>query len=195
MTLANKVTILRIAGIPVFMVVLDIESFWGYVSALLIFVFLSFTDTIDGFLARKRKEVTVLGEFLDPLADKLLVASCLIYFVKIEWIKIYWWMIVIIISREFVITGLRVVAARRKISIPALFSGKVKTTVQMVAIIATLLVLIAKEAALKWNFPGGKVSFLWDIPFYLVLFATFATLVSGVNYIKKYFYLFGEEGL
>ncbi len=195
MTLANKVTILRIVGIPFFMVVLNIETFWGYVAAFFFFVFLSFTDTIDGFLARKRREVTVLGEFLDPLADKLLVASCLIYFVKIAWLKIYWWMIVIIISREFVITGLRVVAARRKISIPALLSGKVKTTVQMVAIIVTLLVLIVKESVVKWHFPEAKAAFLWDVPFYLVLFATLATLASGVNYIKKYFYLFSEGGM
>jgi CDP-diacylglycerol--glycerol-3-phosphate 3-phosphatidyltransferase len=195
MTLANKITIFRIAGIPFFMIVLDIETFWGYVAALLIFVFLSSTDTIDGIIARRRREVTVLGEFLDPLADKLLVASCLIYFVKIVFLKIYWWMIVIIISREFVITGLRVVAARKKISIPALLSGKVKTTVQMIAIIVTLLLLIVKEAVLKWNLPAEKFTFLWQIPFYIMLFATLATLLSGINYIKKYFYLFREEGL
>jgi len=177
-------------GIPLFMFLLEIKGFWAYLAAFLIFVFLASTDCVDGIVARRRKEVTVLGEFMDPLADKLLVISALIYFTKVSWLGIEWWMIVIIISREFIISGIRVLAARRKISIPALFSGKVKTTVQLTAIIATLLIIIIKSAEAKWPFGLGSFKVIYGFPLYLMIFATITTFLSGVNYILKYVYLF-----
>jgi len=204
MTLANKITVSRICGIPLFMVLMGIASvfkqkvtfsFWCSTAGFFIFIALSFTDWIDGHVARIRKEVTFLGEFLDPLADKLLVISALLYFINVDWIKVYWWMIVIIISREFIITGLRVVAAHQKISIAALTSGKVKTTVQMIAIITTLFIIVLKNATRKWGFCFKGLDVVFSMPFYLVLFATLTTLYSGISYVVQYAFLFRDAAL
>lgn len=201
MTLANKITISRIGGIPLFMLLMGLTSvfkqkvtfsFWCSVVGFLVFICLSFTDWIDGHVARIRKEVTFLGEFLDPLADKLLVISALLYFINVDWIKVYWWMVVIIVSREFIITGLRVIAAHKKISIAALTSGKVKTTVQMIAIISTLFIIVLKNASVKWGFHFHWIDVVFSLPFYLVLFATLATLYSGISYIFQYAFLLRE---
>lgn len=179
-------------GIPVFMVMVSLGGFWNYAAASFIFIFLASTDCVDGIVARRRKEVTVLGEFMDPLADKLLVTSALVYFTTVAWLHVHWWMVVTIISREFIISGLRVLAARRKISIPALISGKVKTTVQLTAVITTLLIILLRSATGKWNFYYGWLDFVYELPMYLMLFAVASTIYSGVRYIKKYFYLFGD---
>jgi len=200
MTLANKITVFRILGIPFFMILMGLASvfkhkvtfsFWCSFAGFFIFIILSFTDWIDGHVARIRKEVTFLGEFLDPLADKLLVISALLYFINVDWIKVYWWMIVIIVSREFIITGLRVVAAHQKISIAALTSGKVKTTVQMIAIITTLFIIVLKNATMKWGFWFKGLDVVFSLPFFLVLFATLTTLYSGISYVIQYAFLFG----
>ena len=194
MTLANKITFTRMFGIPVFMVLLIVEDFWCYLAAFLIFVFLASTDCVDGIVARRRKEVTVVGEFMDPLADKLLVIAALIYFTTVEWLHIYWWMIVAIISRELIISGIRVLAARRKISIPALISGKVKTTVQLTAIITTLLIILVKAASQKWSFSYEWLDVIFDwAPRGLIIFAVIATLYSGISYIIEFKYLFDDE--
>ncbi|PIX14509.1 MAG: CDP-diacylglycerol--glycerol-3-phosphate 3-phosphatidyltransferase, partial [Elusimicrobia bacterium CG_4_8_14_3_um_filter_50_9] len=190
MTLANKITFLRMTGIPFFVVMVSLGGFWNYTAATFIFVFLASTDCVDGIVARRRKEVTVLGEFMDPLADKLLVTSALVYFTTVAWLHVHWWMVVTIISREFIISGLRVLAARRKISIPALLSGKVKTTVQLTAVIATLLIIMLRSASVKWSFYYSHFDFIYDLPMYLMLFAVASTIYSGVRYIKEYFYLF-----
>jgi len=193
MTLANKITFLRMTGIPFFMIMVIKGGFWNYAAAFFIFVFLASTDCVDGIVARRRKEVTVLGEFMDPLADKLLVTSALVYFTTVDWLHVYWWMVVTIISREFIISGLRVLAARQKVSIPALISGKVKTTVQLTAIITTLIIIMLQSASVKWDFYYGWFDTVYKLPMFLILFAVVSTIYSGVSYIKKYFYLFGEN--
>ncbi len=142
MNLANKVTISRIVLVAVFIIVLamgmriaNVE--YGKYIAALIFIIAACTDGIDGYIARKRKQVTTLGKFLDPLADKLLVTAALIWLVEKG--DILSWVAIIIIGREFIVTGLRLIAAGEGVVIAASVWGKLKTIVQIVAIVALLV--------------------------------------------------------
>ena len=128
MNLANKLTMLRVLLVPVFIIFMIIDSFWANIIALLIFIAASITDYFDGAIARKQNTITTLGIFLDPLADKLLVTSAFISFVGIYTLNVPAWMVICIIAREFIITGLRSIAASKNIIIPASMAGKVKTT-------------------------------------------------------------------
>ena len=131
MNLPNKLTIARVIMIPFFLFFLMTDFFPAsrYV-ALTIFIIASLTDLLDGKIARKYNLVTNFGKFMDPLADKLLVCSAMIAFIELELIPA--WIVIIIIAREFIISGFRLVAAQRNIVIAAGMSGKIKTTVQMI---------------------------------------------------------------
>ena len=144
MNLPNKLTILRIIMIPFFVVFLlyDITTIDKWV-ALAIFIIASLTDLLDGKIARKYNLVTNFGKFMDPLADKLLVCSALICLVELG--KISAWMVCIIIAREFIISGFRLIASDNGVVIAASYWGKFKTTFQMVMI----CLLIADIAAIN----------------------------------------------
>ena len=126
MTFANKLTLLRLALVPGFMVFMFFDSFWTRVAALLIFIIASITDWYDGKIARATGTVTVIGTFLDPLVDKMLIAAALVGFVEFGELHIRAWMVVLIISREFLITGLRSLAASRGMVVAAEGAGKFK---------------------------------------------------------------------
>ncbi len=132
MTAANKVTILRVALIPVFVILLLAQFKYSNILALFIFALASATDGVDGYLARKMNQVTTFGKFMDPLADKLLVTSAILVFV--EWGQMPSWAAFIIIAREFAVTALRLVAVDNGIVIAAGTSGKIKTVSSMIAI-------------------------------------------------------------
>ncbi|NDO46492.1 CDP-diacylglycerol--glycerol-3-phosphate 3-phosphatidyltransferase [Clostridium sp. MD294] len=170
MNLANKLTTLRVVLIPVFLIVLLSsflsEPFDRYV-AVAIFIVASITDFLDGYIARSRNMVTNFGKFMDPLADKLLVCSALIAMVELDDLPA--WVAIIILSREFAITGFRTLAMEANIVMAASWWGKIKTTTQMIMIIVVLL-----------NINGMEI-----IEFILILLATFFTIVSGVDYIVK----------
>lgn len=148
MNLPNKITISRIILIPLFLVVILVPE-WGNMSflgaempvahfvAALIFILASTTDWVDGYYARKYDMVTNLGKFLDPLADKLLVSAALIVLVDLELAPS--WIVIVIISREFAVTGLRLVLAGEGEVVAANILGKIKTWAQIVAISALLL--------------------------------------------------------
>ncbi len=139
MNLPNKLTLLRVFMIPVFLVFM-LTDFGGdhrRIIALVIFVAASLTDLLDGYLARKNNLVTNFGKFMDPLADKLLVCSALICFVASR--ELPAWMVIVIIAREFIISGFRLVASDEGVVIAASYWGKIKTTVQMIMIILLLL--------------------------------------------------------
>ena len=132
MTTANKITIARIALVPVF-IVLMLCTFRGHLlAALIIFAIASATDSVDGYIARKYNQITDFGKFADPLADKILIISAILIFV--QWNQMPAWCAIIIVVREFAVTGLRLVAVEKSIVIAAGFSGKVKTFASCVAI-------------------------------------------------------------
>lgn len=172
MNLANKITIARVIMIPVFLIFLmtGLLSYPinRYVAAA-IFVIASLTDFLDGYIARSRNLVTNFGKFLDPLADKLLVAAALIALVELK--DIPSWAVIIIISREFIITGFRLIAVEAGIVIAAGWWGKVKTATQMIMVIFVLL-----------NIPGTWAEIISSA---LIILSVFFTVVSGAEYLYK----------
>lgn len=171
MNLANKITLFRVFLVPIFMFVLY-SNFEGstYIAAI-IFIFASLTDTLDGYIARSRNLVTNFGKFVDPLADKILVSAALISLVGLG--KAPAWVVVIIIAREFTITGFRVIAASEGITIAASPLGKFKTITQLIAI--SLLLLN--------NFPFNSINIPMDM--IMLYISLFFTVVSGVDYVLR----------
>jgi len=161
MNLPNKITILRILLIPVFIAILYMKVKYIEYIAAFVFIILALTDALDGYIARKTKQVTRLGKLIDPLADKLLVSAALIFLIGRG---IPAWMAFVIIAREFIVTGLRLVLSD-KITIHASKWGKIKTISQIIAIVTVII-----------NFPYN-----W----YFMLIAVILTLVSGMDYLIK----------
>ena len=202
MNLANKLTMLRVLLVPIFIVLMIINSFWANILALLVFIAASITDYFDGVIARKQNIVTT---FLDPLADKLLVTSAFISFVGIYTLNIPAWMVICIIAREFIITGLRSIAASKNVIIPASMAGKVKTTSQMIAIITILVILVVNAILTKFFFltPYDLLEMhgwqnilgliLIHAPYWLMLIATIFTLYSGISYLISHKKIFTEQ--
>ena len=152
MNLPNKLTLFRVVLIPFFVIfmLVDITGVDKWIS-LAIFIIASLTDLLDGKIARKYNLVTNFGKFMDPLADKLLVCSALICLVAME--KMPAWMVIVIIAREFIISGFRLIAADNGVVIAASYWGKFKTTFQMVMIcllIADLEAISVLTAAVMW---------------------------------------------
>ncbi|MFH1238545.1 MAG: CDP-diacylglycerol--glycerol-3-phosphate 3-phosphatidyltransferase [bacterium] len=197
MTLPNKLTLIRISLVPIFMAFIFSDNLYTRILALLIFIVASLTDIYDGLLARRYQCITDFGRFMDPLADKLLICSAFISFVELRELKIPAWMVIVIISREFIITGLRSVAARKGEVIPADSAGKFKTTSQIIVIIIILLILIINTWLEKirhlppadlllskgWLYYFGLT--LRELPFFLVFLATIMTVISGLSFIFK----------
>ncbi len=171
MNLANKLTVLRMMLVPVFLICAILNTFTGNIIALVIFIIASATDKLDGYIARSRNEITNFGKFMDPLADKLLVTCALIILVEKNIIPA--WVVVVIIAREFVVSGLRTLAASQGVVIAASNWGKLKTVIQMVAISMGLLFLVYSPAWLNT---------LTQITIYL---AGIITIFSGVDYFIK----------
>ena len=137
MNTANKLTILRVFLIPVFLLVLYLQVPGANYWALAIFALASITDTLDGYIARHYNQVTDFGKFMDPLADKCLVVAAMLWFVEIG--QMPGWALLVVIIREFSVSGLRMVAADKGRVIAAGWSGKVKTASTMVCIVLMLL--------------------------------------------------------
>ena len=184
MNLPNKLTVFRMILIPVFMLVLALPLDWGtlqvagaqlpvtHLVAAIIFIVASLTDLADGKIARKYKLVTNFGKFADPLADKLLVMTALIFFVQFGWVPA--WMVAIVVIRELTITGLRTLIVENNGKVlAAAMPGKIKTASQMVAISFFLLHDIVFAMA--------------NIPFAMIMIwiALLATIYSGIDYFYK----------
>lgn len=171
MNLANKITFVRVLLIPIFMFFLysNINNS-GYIAGA-IFIIASLTDTLDGYIARSRNLVTNFGKFVDPLADKILVSAALISLVDLG--KIPGWVVVVIIAREFTITGFRILAASEGVTIAASSLGKIKTITQLVAIVALLFN----------NYPFNMINFPFDI--IMLYISLFFTVLSGIDYLYK----------
>ena len=171
MNIPNALTIVRIILIPVFVVFLMIKVPHGDLVAAIIFAVAALTDSLDGYLARKWQQVTALGIILDPLADKLLITAALISLVELG--RIPGWIAIVIIGREFAVTGLRIVQAEAGHLIPASKLGKLKTATQIVAVFMVIL-----PQLYNWftTLPLGE----WSMYVAVVI-----TLISGAEYFMK----------
>ncbi len=168
MNLPNKLTVARFIAVPIFIVVFMLGYY--YMSAI-IFIAASFTDYLDGKIARKYNLVTNFGKIMDPLADKILVISALVCLVDSG--QVAAWMLIVILAREFTVTGLRTVAASQGIVIAAGMTGKIKTVLQMIAV--PLLII--------QNWPFSLIGVpMADI---MLWASVLMTIVSGTEYVYK----------
>lgn len=179
MNLPNKLTMLRILMIPIFMFFIEMEQIPYHVLwAFLIFVLASLTDLVDGKIARKYNMITDFGKFMDPLADKILVTAAMVYFIPLEIAPA--WVVILILTREFLVTSLRLIASTKGIVIAADKWGKRKTAVTMVWQCYALLL---------WGLidfvPQSMMSVLMGVNTVLMLVSLGLTLISGANYVIK----------
>ncbi|MCK5426405.1 MAG: CDP-diacylglycerol--glycerol-3-phosphate 3-phosphatidyltransferase [Thermodesulfovibrionia bacterium] len=158
------ITFSRILLIPIFILVVSTKPLLGTI----IFLLAILTDIFDGYIARKSKQVTKLGMLLDPLADKLLTISALIVLVDMGFIEA--WIAIVIIAREFIVTGLRIVALSKDIIIPAEMGGKIKTTAQFISIV----ILLLDRSLVSLDLYTMGIALLW--------FAMFVGIASGIQY-------------
>lgn len=179
MNIANKITIARIIAIPVFLIVLYFDKSWSDFVATVIFAFASFSDMLDGYLARKYNLITDFGKVMDPMADKVLVAAAFIALVELG--RLDGWIVVVMLGRDFIIGALRDLSASKGIIIPAGIWGKLKTTAQMLAV--GMVIFRGPAFGINW-FTVGTV---------MMYVAMILSLYSGYVYIKQY--LFSNKGL
>ena len=198
MNLPNYITLGRIIIVPLLVVVLltPIGETWfginGYVLAIIIFLVASFSDILDGHLARRRNQVSNLGKLLDPIADKLLVSAALIVLVEKHLAPS--WSVVVILGREFIITGLRSVAATEGIIIQAQSIGKLKMWAQCVAIVALLVAAATGDPPVS-NFGLEYPAFFWRVAEVQTAFADLSKLSLTTNDWKVFGYLVGRGAL
>lgn len=198
MNLPNKLSMIRIIAIPLvmlFMLPISIYGFspdrwnnfitsYGMIVAGIIFVIASLTDFADGYIARKYNLITDLGKFLDALADKMLVISILLAFIELG--RISAWPVMIICLREFMVTGIRLIASKDGVVMAAKMLGKIKTTTQMIAI----TFLMFEFVFIKLGLAVTTVTIIGDILFYI---SVVMTIVSGMDYLLKNLHYFKES--
>ena len=193
MNLPNKLTLLRVLLIPFFLLFMYLDVPFHYAIALVIFGAASITDALDGKIARSRNLVTNFGKFLDPLADKVLVIAALTVFVELPEVNMGAIPLIIITAREFMVSGLRLLAANSGKVVAAGIWGKLKTAFTMTAVVAILLWL-SLCGDFHIDFPESFVSAVNNVitPI-LVWIATILTVVSGVIYLKGYWHLIDAD--
>lgn len=169
MNLANKITMFRIFLLPIF--VLSCYFDQSGISSLLIFLLGSFSDFLDGYVARKYNMITDFGKFIDPIADKILVLSAFIMFIERGFVEP--WVVIVVLFRELLISGFRMLAAKKNISIAADIFGKLKTTTQFFCVIFFFLTIILISGKM---FIIGKV---------LLYISVVLTVLSMINYLYK----------
>ena len=208
LNLANKLTIFRILLVPVMMLIPIIDSLWGIPGTFLgistafwimniIFIVASITDKLDGYIARSRNQVTTFGKFLDPLADKILVISALV--ILVEYTKIPSWIPIIVLAREFIVSGYRLIAVEKggKV-IAASIWGKLKTVTQMIAIICCFLdkfsfgqfifrvsnidIMALHSASIYMTTGQFIINILSTV---MLVVSVIATIFSGMDYMKN----------
>ena len=180
MNLPNKLTIIRVCMIPFFVAALLFDHGNNYtmrIVANVLFIIASLTDLFDGKIARKYNMVTNFGKFMDPLADKLLVCSALICLIELG--QLAAWVVIVIISREFIISGFRLVAADNGVVIAASYWGKFKTTFQMIAVILLI-----------FDIPALRM-----VANITVVIAVALTIISLVDYVAKNYRILTEGGM
>ncbi len=173
MNTANKITLLRVVLVPLFMVLFLSESALCRILALAVFIIASITDAVDGYIARNYNQVTNFGKFVDPLADKMLTTAAFVILVSYERMSV--WALMIVLAREFMVSGIRSMAAADGKVIAASMWGKLKTVSQMVAIIAAIILMLP-------YFPQTAAEIITDI---LVWLSVVFTVISGADYLMQ----------
>jgi len=191
MNFANFLTLTRIVLSPVFMILMQFEHYYWRLAATVVFILAALTDLADGYYARKLGHYTGFGRFMDPLADKILVSTAFLTFVPLGYAR--GWMVIVIVVREFLITGLRSMAAYRGMVISSSFLAKWKTATQMIAI--TVILLFANIEPLIWGGnPGQGIMPIWILPVLgwhynlfdvLIFIPLILTVWTGVDYLFK----------
>ena len=190
-TPSNVITIIRILLVPVFVAALlapwpewfgsnvaELND-WKSIIAAIIFIAISCTDWLDGYLARSRNEVTDFGKFMDPLADKILVAAALISLVELG--SLPTWVVLVILAREFIISGVRMMAASKGVVIAASMLGKFKTVFQMIAIVLFTI----KDSHMIGDFSEALSDTLWVVSWIVMIIALILTIASMLDYLVK----------
>ncbi|MCR5111218.1 MAG: CDP-diacylglycerol--glycerol-3-phosphate 3-phosphatidyltransferase [Ruminococcus sp.] len=193
MNLPNKLTLTRVILIPFFLLFIYWKVPFHFLIALVIFAAASITDALDGKIARKNNLVTNFGKFLDPLADKVLVIAALTVFVELSEVNMGAVPLIIITAREFMVSGLRLLAANSGTVVAAGIWGKLKTAFTMVAIIAILLWL-SLRGDFSVNFSENAVSAVENVITPILIWtATVLTVLSGAVYLKGYWHLIDSD--
>ncbi len=185
MNLPNKLTILRIVLAFVFIPLLFIDGITAKVAALCVFLLASATDALDGYLAKKHNQITDFGKLMDPVADKILILSAFLSFVEMGLVPA--WMVIIIIFREVVVTGLRILALSQGKVLQADAGGKHKTVSQVLVIVAILFLIIFKAAGPKvLGFWSERTEAIYNDTIYVMMLITVVlTLISGLSYLVR----------
>ena len=173
MNLPNKLTLLRVCMIPLFVILARMSPFWAQCAAVAVYALACLTDMLDGRIARARNLITNFGKFMDPIADKLLVMSALIVLTAQG--RMPDWVCILMLAREFLVSGFRLVAVENGVVIAAGPLGKLKTVFQMVSTVA-LMLFVPVEG------PGGPLSTVAVVLMYVALALT---VVSGADYIWR----------
>lgn len=172
LSLPNGLTVIRILAIPIILLLLFAPGKAYQIITALLFLSVALTDTLDGYFARRQKMVTTLGKFLDPLADKLLIATSLIALISAR--EVPFWMVIVIVGREIAVTGLRGIAVSQGMVISASTLGKYKTVFEM----ASIFFLILNGDYFSINFYQVGIGLLWV--------ALILAVVSAIDYFKKF---------
>ncbi len=189
MNTPNKLTLLRIIIAPVFMYFFLFDSFYMRLIGLVLFVIAALTDLADGYYARKYGIITGFGKFMDPLADKILVSCALVSFIALKYVSPL--PVMLIIGREFAITGLRLLAAYRGVVIPPTWWAKVKTFLQLTVVGGVIGYVSLITTLEHFNSPALQL-FQFDHYFYFNLMlwaAAVITVWTGIDYVVKYFFM------
>jgi CDP-diacylglycerol--glycerol-3-phosphate 3-phosphatidyltransferase len=186
MNLPNKLTLARIALSPVFMALILIDDTRAKLASLIVFVVAALTDLGDGYFARKTGRITGFGKFMDPLADKILASTAMISLVALGHVR--GWMVVVIVGREFLITGVRSMAAYRGMLIVPSFWARIKTVLQMLTIGVILLFVYLKATLVplgyEWTMFESRTTFLvFDI---LMAITMLITVATGIHYLTRH---------
>jgi CDP-diacylglycerol--glycerol-3-phosphate 3-phosphatidyltransferase len=183
--LPNRLTLLRMALAPLFVAAVVVGHFYAYLAALVLLGLAALTDLADGRIARKTGTKSAFGEFADPLADKLFVVTALVSFIVAG--AVPWWLVLIVVWRELVVTTLRAYAAHRGVLVPVSRLGKAKTLLQMIAVLTVLAYLTTRAGFVQFGLVWGEVLDRWcRIGYLAVLGVSVAqTTLSGAHYLYK----------
>ena len=192
MNLPNKLTVIRCVMTPLMLAAMLIDFPFHYGVALLLFIAASLTDMWDGQIARKRNLITNLGKFLDPLADKMLTTAAFLGFMTKLGGDSLCWAVMLILTREFMVTSVRLLAAKDGVVVAASFAGKLKTVMQMVSIIY-MLTALQVCALLPKSVPAALTDWLGYVGHGLIWISVIATVVSGIQYVWALRHYFKES--